>query len=160
MSFVKNAYLGLGANLGNKRKQLITALTLLAERAGDILAHSGFYETTPWGFQSAQSFLNVAVRMETFLSPFELLAMTQQIERELGRTAKSTVGQYADRLIDIDLLLYDDVVLQTPELVLPHPLLHKRLFVLQPLNEIAPRLRIPGFDQTVRSLCETLCDVS
>ena len=151
-----NAYLGLGSNLGDKRKQLITATTLLAERAGNILAFSGFYETSPWGYQSAHSFLNRVVCMETSLSPHELLVAAQQIERELGRTAKSINQSYTDRPIDIDILLYDQVTLHTPDLVLPHPLMHKRLFVLQPLSEIAPDLIHPIFHKTVAELYRAL----
>ena len=145
-------YLGLGSNLGNKRKHLITALSLLAERGEDILSLSGFHETIPFGFQSVNTFLNAAVRMETALSPHELLALTQQIEWEMGRTSKSKDCQYADRVIDIDMLMYDDLILETPDLVLPHPLLHKRLFVLQPLVEIDSNLVHPVLGKTVTEL--------
>ena len=151
-----NAYLSLGANLGNKRKQLITAITFLAEKAGDIPAFSGFYETSPWGFSSPYAFLNVAVHLETSLSPGELLAITQQIECEMGRTTKSKDRQYNDRIIDIDILMYDDLILQTPDLVLPHPLLHERLFVLQPLSEIAPTLVHPILRKTIWELCDAV----
>ena len=147
-----NAYLGLGSNLGDKRQLLITATALLAERAGDMLALSGFYETVPWGYQSVHSFLNRVVHVKTLLSPHELLAATQQIEREMGRTTKSKDQQYVDRTIDIDIIMYDKVILHTPDLVLPHPLLHKRLFVLQPLSEIAPDLIHPEFRKTVMEL--------
>ena len=151
-----NAYLGLGSNLGNRQKQLFAATTLLAERVGDSLALSGFHETVPCGYQSIHPFLNMAVRLETSLSPCELLAVTQQIERELGRTTKKINQPYTDRTIDIDILLYDKVILQTPELVLPHPLMHKRLFVLQPLSEIAPDLIHPVFHKTITELYQTL----
>jgi 2-amino-4-hydroxy-6-hydroxymethyldihydropteridine diphosphokinase len=150
------AYLGLGANLGNKCKQLITAMTLLARRVGDIPALSGFHETIPWGYQSVHPFLNVAVRMETSLSPFELLAATQQIEHELGRISTRQDGRYTDRAIDIDILMYDELILQTPDLILPHPLMHQRLFVLQPLAAIAPDLMIPVVNKTVAEQCQTL----
>jgi len=149
-------YLGLGSNLGNKRKHLRTALSMLAERGGDILSLSGFYETVPVGFQSAHTFLNAAVRMETALSPYELLALTQQIEREMGRKVKSKDCHYADRVIDIDVLLYDDLILETPDLILPHPFLHKRLFVLKPLVEIAPHLVHPVLNETIMEQYQTL----
>ncbi|MDR3194595.1 MAG: 2-amino-4-hydroxy-6-hydroxymethyldihydropteridine diphosphokinase [Tannerella sp.] len=149
------AYLGLGANLGNRRKQLIAAAALLAERAGDIPALSGFYETAPWGYDSPHPFLNAALQLETGLSPAELLAVTQQIERELGRSSKTGgTAAYRDRPVDIDLLLYDRLVLEQPGLVLPHPLMHKRLFVLQPLAEIAPSLQHPALRQTIAALLE------
>lgn len=148
-----NAYLALGTNIGNKRRNMITAAALLAERAGDVLALSGFYETEPWGFRSDNTFLNAALQLETSLSPQELLKITQQIEAEMGRTRKSN-GVYHDRIIDIDILFYDDLILQTPELTLPHPLMHKRLFVMEPLMEIAPHVVHPIFKKTVVSLME------
>ena len=145
------AYLGLGTNIGNKRRNMITAAALLAERVGDVLALSGFYETEPWGFQSENTFLNAALQLDTSLSPLELLKATQEIEIEMGRTQKSN-GAYHDRIIDIDILLYDNLVLQTPELTLPHPLMHERLFVMEPLAEIAPNVIHPVFKKPVISL--------
>lgn len=145
------AYLALGTNIGNKRRNMITAAVLLAERVGDVLALSGFYETEPWGFQSENTFLNAALQLETSLSPLELLKATQQIEVEMGRTQKSN-GTYHDRIIDIDILLYDDLILQTPELTLPHPLMQDRRFVMEPLLEIAPNVVHPVFKKTVVSL--------
>ena len=145
------AYLALGTNIGNKRRNMITAAALLAERVGDVLALSGFYETEPWGFQSENTFLNAALQLDTSLSPLELLKATQEIEIEMGRTQKST-GAYHDRIIDIDILLYDNLVLQTPELTLPHPLMHERLFVMEPLAEIAPNVIHPVFKKPVISL--------
>lgn len=145
------AYLALGTNIGNKRRNMITAAALLAERVGDVLALSGFYETEPWGFQSDNTFLNAALQLETALSPLDLLKSTQQIELEMGRTQKSN-GAYHDRIIDIDILLYDDLIWQTPELTLPHPLMHERLFVMEPLAEIAPNVIHPVFKKSVISL--------
>lgn len=145
------AYLTLGTNIGNKRRNMITAAALLAERVGDVLALSGFYETEPWGFQSENTFLNAALQLDTSLSPLELLKATQEIEIEMGRTQKSN-GAYHDRIIDIDILLYDNLVLQTPELTLPHPLMHERLFVMEPLAEIAPNVIHPVFKKPVISL--------
>ncbi|WP_370861864.1 2-amino-4-hydroxy-6-hydroxymethyldihydropteridine diphosphokinase [Parabacteroides faecis] len=142
------AYLALGTNIGNKRRNMITAAALLAERVGDVLALSGFYETEPWGFQSENTFLNAALQLETSLSPLGLLEATQQIEVEMGRTQKSN-GTYHDRIIDIDILLYDDLILQTPELTLPHPLMQDRRFVMEPLLEIAPNVVHPVFKKTV-----------
>ena len=145
------AYLALGTNIGNKRRNMITAAALLAEGVGDVLALSGFYETEPWGFQSENTFLNAALQLDTSLSPLELLKATQEIEIEMGRTQKSN-GAYHDRIIDIDILLYDNLVLQTPELTLPHPLMHERLFVMEPLAEIAPNVIHPVFKKPVISL--------
>ena len=149
------AYLGLGTNIGNKRRNMITAAALLAERVGDVLALSGFYETEPWGFESENFFLNAAVKLKTSFSPLELLQITQQIEKELGR-AENSNGVYHDRIIDIDILLYDDEVLQTPELTLPHPLMLERKFVMDPLAEIAPFVVHPVLKERIIDLKERL----
>lgn len=146
------AYLSLGANLGNRRQQLTAAVRLLDERAGHLLALSRFYETTPWGYDSPYPFLNAAVQLETALPPQELLSSILQIERDLGRTAKTGGSAYQDRLIDIDILLYDQFVLEQPNLILPHPRMHLRTFVLQPLAEIAPSLQHPVLKQTIAAL--------
>ena len=149
------AYLGLGTNIGSKRENLMKAVTLLAKRVGKVLALSGIYETEPWGFQSENTFLNAAIALETQLSPFELLDATCSIEVELGRIEKSD-GAYHDRIIDIDLLMIDRQVINSEHLTLPHPLMHKRSFVLEPLVEIAPELKHPVLDKTVWELLSEL----
>lgn len=146
-----SVYLGLGTNIGNKRKNMVTAAALLAERAGDVLSLSSFYETEPWGFDSENTFLNAALELETSCSPMELLRLTQQIEQEMGRTQKSD-GSYHDRIIDIDILLYGNEIIHTEELVVPHPLMQHRLFVMQPLAEIAPSLVHPVLQKSMYEL--------
>ena len=136
-------YLGLGTNLGDKEANLHTAVREIEKRIGKVTSLSAFYATEPWGFTSANTFLNAACAVETFLTPLEVLKETQAIERELGRTKKSADGVYSDRLIDIDLLMYDAVVMDTPELRLPHPLMCERRFVIEPLAEIAPEAVYP-----------------
>lgn len=136
-------YFSLGTNLGDKEQNLRTAIQQLEQRVGHVLALSSFHVTEPWGFTSCHTFLNAACSVQTDLEVMEVLRVTQQIEREMGRTLKSVDGTYHDRLIDIDLLLcYDadgrSITLQTPELVLPHPLMYQRDFVMRPLREILP----------------------
>lgn len=150
-------YLGLGTNIGNRRGNLVKAAALLAERVGDILALSGFMETEPWGFESENLFLNAAIKMETPLTPDELLSATQAIEREMGREKKSD-GTYHDRVIDIDILLYDNRVIEQLGLIVPHPLMQERLFVMAPLAEIAPFERHPLLGRTFMELADSLRD--
>ncbi|WP_286031792.1 2-amino-4-hydroxy-6-hydroxymethyldihydropteridine diphosphokinase [Phocaeicola coprophilus] len=149
-------YVSLGTNLGDKDNNLRTAVRLMQERIGKVISLSSFYETAPWGFQSEHSFLNAAACIETRLSPEQLLLVTQQIERELGRTQKSSGNAYKDRLIDIDLLMYDDLQIHADQLVLPHPLMTERRFVLEPLAEIAPEIIHPVTGKTIRELLELL----
>lgn len=137
-------YLSLGSNLGDRHTLLQQAIRLLEQRVGVLARVSSFLETEPWGFASSHPFLNAAVCIQTDLTPARCLLETQTIERELGRTQKSTDGHYHDRPIDIDLLLYDDLHFSTSvytpwgyqRLTLPHPLMQERDFVMRPLNEI------------------------
>ena len=142
-------YLGLGTNIGNKKENLTRAIEALSLALGHYTALSSFIETAPWGFESDNTFLNCAVAFETVLLPEELLDTTERIERELGRTAKSTGGTYHDRVIDIDILLYGNETIDTPRLTIPHPLMHLRDFVLEPLAEIAPEVVHPTTGKSI-----------
>lgn len=145
-------YLGLGTNLGDKEANLRNAIQKIEERIGKVVSLSAFYATQPWGFDSENAFLNAAACVETQLPPRQLLTLTQQIEREIGRTTKSVNHTYADRLIDIDLLMYDDLIVNEPDLILPHPLMHERRFVIEPLAEIAPDALHPVLQSTIAQL--------
>lgn len=136
-------YLALGTNLGDKEYNLRMTVDKINERIGRVISLSAFYATAPWGFDSANFFLNAACCVETSLSVWELLDITQEIEQEIGRKNKSVNGIYSDRLIDIDLLLYDSLIINTDKLTLPHPLMTERDFVMKPLCEIAPDLIHP-----------------
>ncbi|MDR0973670.1 MAG: 2-amino-4-hydroxy-6-hydroxymethyldihydropteridine diphosphokinase [Prevotellaceae bacterium] len=147
------AYLGLGSNLGNKSENLRQAIEQIEKQVGTVVSRSAFYHTEPWGYQSEHAFVNAVLAVRTTLTPFQLLQRTQEIERQLGRTEKTRSGQvYADRLIDIDILFYDDIVLCTPELVIPHPRIAERPFVLQPLTEIASEYVHPSYQETIAAL--------
>lgn len=130
------AYLSLGSNLGDRHATMQSAILLLDSQVGTVDRVSSAIETEPWGFKSANKFLNMCVRIITTLSPEQLLATTKDIELQLGRTTKSVNGQYHDRPIDIDILTYDDLHINTPSLTLPHPHMHERDFVMIPLREI------------------------
>lgn len=129
-------FLSLGTNLGSKEQNLNTAIQEISKRIGPVTAQSDFIETEPWGFSSDNAFLNAAVKVETALTPFEVLNATQQIERDMGRTEKSVNAEYHDRIIDIDILLYNNLSISTPTLTIPHPLMNERDFVLIPLKQI------------------------
>ena len=129
-------FLGLGTNLGAKETNMENALKEIKKRIGEISSLSSFYTSDPVGFKSENTFLNAVCRVKTSLSPYELLSVTQDIERFLGRTKKSVNGQYHDRIMDIDILLYDNLHITTPELTIPHPLMETRDFVMIPLKEV------------------------
>jgi 2-amino-4-hydroxy-6-hydroxymethyldihydropteridine pyrophosphokinase len=136
------AYLGLGSNLGNKKNHIRQAIRKIEELVGTVERQSALYETEPWGFSSENMFVNAVIRVLTDLTPMQLLHVTQQIEREMGRKTKTSVS-YTDRPIDIDILLYDDITMDEPELKIPHPLMQMRDFVMVPLREIIDEDQVP-----------------
>ena len=129
-------YLALGTNLGDRCETIREAVKRIGKEVGTVERQSSLLETKPWGFVSTNDFINAAVRVSTSLSPRRVLETTQHIECEMGRTHKSTNRQYHDRIIDIDILLYDDIEIDEPDLHIPHPLMHERDFVMRPLQEI------------------------
>ena len=145
-------YLGLGTNIGNRKENLTRAIEALSLALGHYTALSSFIETAPWGFNSDNAFLNCTVAFDTELSPYQLLDTTENIERELGRTSKSNGGVYHDRVIDIDILLYGSETVSTERLTIPHPLMHMRDFVLEPLAQIAPHTIHPTTGKSIEQL--------
>ena len=134
-------YLSLGSNLGQREENLRKAIRLIHERVGEVVRQSSFIETEPWGFESDHPFMNAAVLCLTEKSPREVLRLTQQIERDLGKskehaTQRGESLKFHDRPIDIDILLYDDLTVDEPDLQIPHPLMYERDFVMIPLKEI------------------------
>ncbi len=136
------AYLGLGSNLGDSLNTISTAIAALDALADSrVVACSQAYHSTPWGVVDQPDFINAVVALETRLTPLQLLAQTQALEKNLGRQPSRRWGE---RVIDIDILLYGHHWLNTPDLTIPHPWLSQRAFVLQPLLEIAPDIYVPG----------------
>lgn len=144
-------YLGLGTNLGDRASNILRAIQLIGERVGTVVRQSSLIETEPWGFESPNKFLNAVILCETERTPREVLRLTQKIERDMGRRKKTSLNSirnatlskrelsslnYSDRPIDIDILLYDDMTIDEPDLKIPHPLMHERDFVMIPLEEI------------------------
>lgn len=146
-------YLSIGSNLGKREANCLKAIELLSRKVGTIKRRSSMYETEPEGLKEQPQFINMAVELKTDLSPQRLLKTLKEIEKEMGR--KMTI-RGGPRIIDLDILLYDDLILREPELEIPHPLIHKREFVLKPLSEITPELREPLLGKTIMELLEEL----
>jgi 2-amino-4-hydroxy-6-hydroxymethyldihydropteridine diphosphokinase len=146
------AHLSLGTNLGDREANLRNVIAALppAVRVG---RESRVYETAPWGFEDQPNFLNMVVEGETDLPPLELLKFLKTLETELGRTP---TFRYGPRLIDIDILFYDDLIFESPELIIPHPKLHERGFVLAPLADLVPEFVHPIFLKTISELTTQL----
>lgn len=151
-NILHNIYLALGSNLGDKKKNISSAIELIEIHIGKMIALSSLYETQPVGFESDNSFINAVCCISTQLEPLEILELTQKIERSLGRKSKSVDQIYSDRIIDIDLLLFDNQIIEHPRLVIPHPRMHERDFMLTPLAEIAPNVIHPIFGVTISEL--------
>ena len=129
-------YLSLGTNLGNRKRNIREAIDKIGEQIGVVERQSALYETTPWGYSSPNDFINSCVMVLTAMAPRQVLEATQRIEQEMGRIQKSVNGEYHDRIIDIDILMIDDLVIDEPDFKIPHPLMEERDFVMKPLKEI------------------------
>jgi 2-amino-4-hydroxy-6-hydroxymethyldihydropteridine diphosphokinase len=148
----KRVYLSLGSNVGDRAANLRTAIKRVSS-LGDVMAVSSFYETEPVEFAAQPWFLNCAVELDTEKMPKRLLAGILDIEREMGRRRVQKKGP---RTLDIDILLFGNSIIQTKGLTIPHPAMHERRFVLEPLAEIAPQARHPVIKRTVRELRDAL----
>lgn len=150
---MNRVFLLLGTNLGEREKNIERALHELSSRGVLITKKSSLLKTSPWGYKEQPDFLNLAVEAFTCLTPHQLLRLIKEIERDLGR--KETF-RYGPRVIDIDILFYENEIIKTDELVIPHPLIHKREFALRPLCEIAPDFVHPEFGVSVKELLQYL----
>ncbi|MDO5523588.1 MAG: 2-amino-4-hydroxy-6-hydroxymethyldihydropteridine diphosphokinase [Bacteroidia bacterium] len=145
-------FLGLGSNLGDKQKNIERAYKEIEKRIGKIVSKSAFYVSPPDGFESENQFVNTVCRVVATLNPRQVLQQTQEIEKKLGRTKKSSDGKYADRVIDIDILMFDNLIIEEPGLLIPHPRFHRREFVLVPFAEISPDTIHPVLGKSIRRL--------
>ena len=150
----------LGTNLGNRELLLTKAIAMIGERCGDVLATSDVYETEPWGFVAENNFLNQVVSIKTKLCPHDLLKELLSIEAALGRQRDESIKGYSSRPMDLDILYYDDKVIDEEDLVVPHPRLHLRRFALLPLCDVAADYEHPIFKKTNAVLLEECQDTS
>jgi len=154
------AYFSLGSNLGDREAHLRQAVRHLEDLCGEKATSSRFYRSEPWGYSSENVYYNCCIVLPGNRSPLSLFRILQQVEAGMGRTRGNGLGGYADREIDIDLILFGEWVVEEPGLVIPHPMLHERRFVLQPLVEIAPLVRHPVLDKTISELLAACPDPS
>jgi 2-amino-4-hydroxy-6-hydroxymethyldihydropteridine diphosphokinase len=155
---MNKVYLGIGTNLGEREINLKNALVSINENIGPVLKSSSVYETDPWGFKAESKFLNMVVLVETKLTAFGVLGSILMIEAQMGRIRKEK--QYSSRVIDIDILLYGDLIIDEQCLKVPHPLMPDRKFVLVPLCEISPEIIHPVLEKSVSSLLKLCKDKS
>ena len=155
----EKVFIGIGSNIEPRLSYLNKAIERIGKNH-EIMAIADFVETEPWGFEASTFFLNTVIEIKTTASPRELLIELQQIEIELGRSTKSSNQSYTSRTIDLDILYFNREILISPELIIPHPEIHKRLFVLEPLRQIAPNFQDPKNLRLVKEMYETLIEIS
>jgi 2-amino-4-hydroxy-6-hydroxymethyldihydropteridine diphosphokinase len=155
---MSKVYLSLGSNQGDRLNSLLNATRQIDSYIGSVLLYSPVYESEPWGFKADTSFYNQVLLVETELNPYQVLAGILDIEKKSGRIRSGT--EYTSRIIDIDILFYNQMMIEDVELKIPHPHLHLRRFVLEPLDAIAPDLIHPGIQMPVHQLLVNLEDKS
>lgn len=141
--------ISIGSNLGNRVENNNNAICHMSEGLGKVIAQSPLYESKSWGKSSPNDYINSCILLETDLTPHELIEQIHNIENKMGRVR---LEKYSDRIIDIDILLYDNLVIDSEDLIIPHPHMHDRLFVLVPANQIVPNLEHPLFHKSIQQL--------
>ena len=146
---MNQVFLQLGSNLGDREQLLFDATTIITDKIGAVVSKSKVYESTPWRVEGQENYLNQIIKIETKLTPKETLQYALDIEEELGRVR---VEKWGERLIDIDIIFFNNEIIETSDLCIPHKHMHERNFVLEPLNEIAPEHIHPKYKKTIAEL--------
>lgn len=150
------SFIGIGSNIGDKIENCIMAIDMIDKINGcSVIKRSSFYRTEPVGFKDQNWFVNCVIMIDTVFSPFVLLQKLQEIEDIMGRERRIKWGP---RIIDLDILIFDGLIIRDKILTIPHPLMHKRRFVLVPMNQLAPDLVHPIFNKTIRELLSNIPD--
>ena len=149
-------FLQLGSNLGDRELLLKDAIIAIENRVGDVVEFSKVYESAPWRVEGQENYLNQILKVRTPLSAYEVLSIVLDIEKQLGRIR---LEKWGERIIDIDIIFYNDFIIETPDLCVPHKHLHERMFVLTPLHNIAPEMVHPIYNKTIAELLEMCNDI-
>ena len=152
---MNEVYLQLGSNIGDRLDNLDQSIKIITERIGNVLEKSSVYESTPWGVENQRNFLNQVIFVESNFDPYTILDLVLQIEKDMGRIR---IEKWGERIIDIDILFIDDLIIESENLCIPHEFIAKRKFVLQPMCEIAPGFIHPKLNKTISQLLEECID--
>ena len=152
---MNEVYLQLGSNIGDRLDNLDQSIKIITERIGNVLEKSSVYESTPWGVENQRNFLNQVIFVESNFDPYTILDLVLQIEKDMGRIR---IEKWGERIIDIDILFIDDLIIESENLCIPHEFIAKRKFVLQPMCEIAPGFIHPKLNKTIIQLLEECID--
>ena len=152
---MNEVYLQLGSNIGDRLDNLDQSIKIITERIGNVLGKSSVYESTPWGVENQRNFLNQVIFLKSNFDPYTILDLVLQIEKDMGRIR---IEKWGERIIDIDILFIDDLIIESENLCIPHEFISKRKFVLQPMCEIAPGFIHPKLNKTISQLLEECID--
>lgn len=152
---MNEVYLQLGSNIGDRLDNLDQSIKIITERIGNVLEKSSVYESTPWGVENQRNFLNQVIFVKSNFDPYTILDLVLQIEKDMGRIR---IEKWGERIIDIDILFIDDLIIESENLCIPHEFVAKRKFVLQPMCEIAPGFIHPKLNKTISQLLEECID--